>query len=207
MRNRSALHSLRRSSFFFGVAIAFACTSAQADESLEPQEVIAKERQKAFRHFAVTLNPVSVGVGRFGANFEFLPVKHHAIIVNPFIQRITPDSAGIKTKYSNYGGELGYRFYSDDRGAGGLFLGPFITYFSSSATTTTAGTTKKASFDGFGGGVDVGVQHLFDVGLSLGLGFGFQWLKSEPPKEAQTLATVKFDGVRPRFLATAGWAF
>lgn len=166
-----------------------------------------------FRSIGLTANPLSLILLRIGLNIDYLPAPHHAITVNPFGQFISvgdKGSIGGETSYTNIGGELGYRFYTGRRGANGFFVGPFFTLMNSSASTsvTLAGKTTEssASLLSYGGGVDLGGQHVFKSGFTIGGGAGVMYLKSSATA-ANTSTTVKFDGALPRFLFTIGYSF
>lgn len=152
-------------------------------------------------------------LGRIGVNVEWLPTTHHAIMVNPFGQFASAGeetSIGGKTSYTNFGGELGYRFYTGDRGANGFFIGPVVTLLTSSSTTTQnvngARTEGSTSFLAYGGGLDLGGQHVFKNGVTIGGGVGAMYLASSASSGASS-TTIKFEGVLPRLLFTAGYSF
>lgn len=185
-----------------------ATTSPKLEGSAE-----ARPTDDPFRSIAITANPLSLALTRIGLNVEWLPTTHHALVLNPFGQFISTGTEGSlsgKTSYSNFGAELGYRFYTGSRGANGFFVGPFVTALSSSATTTATinGTKNEASsnFVAYGGGLDLGGQHVFQNGVTIGGGFGLMYLAGGADKGASS-STVKFEGVLPRFLFTAGYSF
>lgn len=166
-----------------------------------------------FRSIALTANPLSLILGRIGVNIEWLPTTHHAIIVNPFGQFASAgDENGLtgKTSYTNFGGELGYRFYTGSRGANGFFIGPFATILTSSSTTTRTSSTGRVeastNFLAYGGGLDLGGQHVFKNGFTIGGGAGLMYLSSSASGTSSS-STIKFEGVLPRFLLTAGYSF
>jgi hypothetical protein len=176
-----------------------------------------EERPKddPFRSVTLTANPLSLILLRFGLNIDYLPARHHAITLNPFGQFVSvgeENQLGGKSKYSNFGGELGYRFYTGNRGSNGFFIGPFVTFISSNSTasfTDLRGTRREVSTDFFayGGGVDLGGQHVFKFGLVIGAGAGVMYLTQSAQTNSATSSTVKFEGVLPRFLFTLGYAF
>jgi hypothetical protein len=166
-----------------------------------------------FRSIALTANPLSLILGRIGVNIEWLPTTHHAIIANPFGQFASAgeeNSLTGKTSYTNFGGELGYRFYTGSRGANGFFIGPFATILTSNSTTSRATSTGKVeastSFLAYGGGLDLGGQHVFKNGFTIGGGAGLVYLTSSA-SGTNSSSTIKFEGVLPRFLLTAGYSF
>jgi hypothetical protein len=166
-----------------------------------------------FRSIALTANPLSLILGRIGINVEWLPATHHAIVLNPFGQFASAgeeNSLTGKTSYTNFGGELGYRFYTGSRGANGFFIGPFATILTANSTTTRTSTTGKVeastNFLAYGGGLDLGGQHVFKNGFTIGGGAGLMYLTSSA-SGTNSSSTIKFEGVLPRFLLTAGYSF
>lgn len=167
-----------------------------------------------FRSIALTLNPLSLILLRVGLNIEYLPATHHAIIANPFGQFISVgDESLSKTSYSNFGGELGYRFYTGSRSANGFFIGPFFSIMSANTKTTARNfltgqsTEASVSFLAYGAGLDLGGQHVFKGGFVIGAGAGLQYWTSSVSTSVNSSTTVKFDGVLPRILFTLGYAF
>lgn len=170
------------------------------------------DHEEELKHFALTLNPLSLILTRVGINVEYMLARHHGIMVNPFFQSISADSGQLSTKYTNVGGELAYHFYTGNRGANGFFVGPFVTFISQSATSSGGGVSADASATIFGGGLDLGGQHVFRNGFTIGAGGGVMYLKQSAEATATngTLTSsgfAKFDGVFPRFLFTIGWSF
>ena len=173
----------------------------------------ARPADDPFRSLALTLNPLSLLLTRIGVNVEWLPTAHHAIVLNPFGQFASAGEEGQlggKTSYTNFGAELGYRFYTGTRGANGFFVGPFTTLLSSNSTTTmTANGTKtesSSSFFAYGAGLDLGGQHVLKNGITLGAGLGLMYLAASASGGASS-STIKFEGVLPRLLFTAGYSF
>lgn len=222
---------MRRSPFFVAsvcalsfAAIASASTEAKAAEepaATPPNAASASEKPKEpedddrFRPLALTANPLSLALGRIGLNVEYMLARHHGIMLNPFGQFTSVGDEGTasgKTSYTNFGAELGYHFYTGSRGANGFFVGPSLVFIQSSSTTkaTAGGVSAEStgSFSAYGGAVDLGGQHVFQNGITIGGGFGLMYLTSSATASStNTSSTVKFDGVLPRFLLTAGYSF
>lgn len=161
-----------------------------------------------FRPLALTINPLSLMFGRIGANVEFLPAEHHGIMLNPYYSSVSVELGEIETRYTSLGGELGYHFYTGSKGANGFFVGPS---FLMSRTTLNAECMKvgcdadpEATITTYGVAVDLGGQHVFDNGITLGGGGGLMYLKSSAEAEGDTV--LKFEGVLPRFLFTVGYS-
>ena len=202
------------------IAHASDANAAKADPSAAttPRESEGEDDQQRedLKHFALTLNPLSLILTRVGLNVEYMLARHHGIMLNPFFQSISSDDNQITTKYTNIGGELAYHFYTGNRGANGFFVGPFVTFISQSATTTGTVGGGSVSADGsatiLGGGLDLGGQHVFRNGFTIGAGGGAMYLKQSAEATAtngkQTASGfARFDGVFPRFLFTIGWSF
>jgi hypothetical protein len=163
-----------------------------------------------FKSIAITANPLSLILTRIGLNFEYMVAKHHGLILNPYFQSLSVGADPNKSSYTNFGGELGYRFYTGSRGANGFFVGPFVSFMQSnaSATTSVAGktTTADSSISVYGAGVDLGGQHVFQNGFTIGAGAGVQYLKASATASNES-STFKVEGVLPRLLFTVGYSF
>lgn len=173
-------------------------------------------RRPAFRPFAVTLNPLSFIVGRFGANFEYLPVPHHALVVNPFLQHSSEEGRGEAT-YLMGGAELGYRFYAGKKGASGLFLGLSMLYsklhwFEDSNARRPASERRDDTFLGrsealYGVAGDLGGQHIASSGFTIGGGVGVMWLKLSDNPSPEGPSASDTSVFLPRFLFSVGQSF
>ena len=172
------------------------------------------DAEEDWRPVAITLNPLSMALLRFGANVEYMFAHHHGLILNPYFQTVSV-SAGAgpsssESSYTNFGAELGYRFYTGNRGANGFFIGPavFVQRTNTSATVTSGGqsSTAESGTMVYGGIVDLGGQHVFKNGFTIGGGAGVMYLTT-PDEPKNTSSTVKFAGVLPRVLFTAGYSF
>lgn len=181
--------------------------NADADKVLKTEA-----DEPRFRPLAITLNPMSLALGRFGVNVEYMLGTHHGVMLNPYGQFTSAESGNTKTSYKNFGAELGYHFYTGHKGANGFFIGPQLLYMHSSSETTASGAGVSvggtSTFDAYGVAVDLGGQHVFDNGITVGGGVGLMYLKSSATADAgATSSTLKFDGVLPRFLAMVGYSF
>ena len=102
--------------------------------------------------------------------------------------------------------EIGYRYYFGQGGPRGLFLGPSLILGAFDAKAQNGTSTSYADF---GLAADIGYQVLVADRVSLSLGAGLQYTatsKSIPDQQfpAEIYAN---DGLRPRVLASLGWAF
>lgn len=197
---------------FAGAAPAHAQDAAPPAVAPAPPPAVAPAPQpdpeeKPYKQFSVLFNPLSAIVGRYSFDLIYLPARHHGIVFNPYGQFVSAEAGSVKTEYSNYGAELGYRFFTGERGANGFFIGPFATYTAYNTKTTSGGTSAEASFRAYGVGADLGGMHVFDFGLTIGGGFGLMWLRGSGGDGAATSSTVKVEGVLPRFLFSIGYSF
>jgi hypothetical protein len=172
------------------------------------------------KRFAIELNPMAALIGRYSVQGEYLFAPHHALVVNPFFTyapiKITSQGQDIDGgSLVGFGTEVGYRFYSGDAGADGFFIGPSAigAFYSQSAPTGVNGAAAATSdsFGSFGGALDLGAQKMFGPGVLVGAGFGLQYTKTTKSIATDNLnlasAIIAGGGLRPRFLATVGFAF
>ncbi len=173
-----------------------------------------KDADDELKSVTLTANPLSLILTRIGANVEYLPVRHHAFVLNPYFQHASVEagsgSAKSETTYTTFGGELGYRFYTGSRGANGFFVGPSVFVQNTNASSTaTAGTSTahgESSTFVYGAILDLGGQHVAKSGFTIGGGVGVMYLVAANAPTA-TSSTIKFEGVLPRFLFTVGYSF
>lgn len=170
---------------------------------------------------ALTINPLALVVGRYGANIEFVFARHHAIVASGFLQTFPtgllktalPDLPIENGPESRFGGELGYRFYSGTNGPTGVFVGPsFVAMPLAAPRLTEAYKAEIVSFTAYGAALDVGVQTVIGPGFTIGGGIGVMALAYAPPASAQPPAGIELPSwpqphVLPRLLVMAGWAF
>ncbi len=135
-------------------------------------------------------------------------------MVNPFYMSYSVDLLGIKTSYSSVGGELGYHYYTGERGANGFFIGPQLMFISSKASTSCSGNAfgstscsgldSNSSYTTYGVAVDAGWQHVSNSGFTIGVGGGLMALTTSGTVENGTY--MKLSGTVPRVLFTIGWS-
>jgi hypothetical protein len=161
-----------------------------------------------FRPLALTLNPITLLLGRVGLNVEYMPAAHHGIMLNPYFSSASAETDALRTNYFSWGGELGYHFYTGKKGANGFFVGPSFVF-----TRTTMGTEcidagctlePEIEFTTYGVAVDFGGQHVFDNGFTIGGGGGLMYLKSSASAGGGSF--IKFEGTIPRMLFTIGYS-
>lgn len=168
----------------------------------------ASAPRDGFKPLALTLNPLSMLIGRLGANIEFLPAKHHALTLNPYYSSIEIEVPNAKTDLTYYGAELGYRYYSGSKGANGFFIGPAAVFTSSQAKRSCnlpgCVTPPEEQYSSYGVALDLGGQYVADSGFTIGGGAGLMLLRSTGGVEGSK--TVQFEGVVPRILLTIGYS-
>lgn len=180
---------------------------ADSEEAEEVKKVELVD-EYPLKRFSITANPLSLAVLRFSVNFEYLFAKHHGLIVVPSFWTLGGKSGDVETNNIYVGGEVGYHFYSGQRGANGFFAGPSLVYmyFKSSASDGESGYSRSNHLMGFA--VDVGGQHITRGGFTVGGGMGLMWAKMLSSEDgAGEGQKFSITGVLPRFLATIGYSF
>lgn len=174
-----------------------------------------KEEADEHKSFAIVLNPLAIGIGRYSIQAEYLPATHHAITLNPFFASV-PVTATVNGKevdlgsLTGFGAELGYRYYTGTKGPNGFFIGPSLLF---GAYSTDGGGTnaQSKSFTGIGGALDLGGQAVIGPGFTIGGGFGMQYTSVSEDFTTDDFnlagAIIAGGGLRPRFLFAIGWAF
>jgi hypothetical protein len=161
-----------------------------------------------FHPLALTLNPLSLLLGRIGANVEYLPAKHHAIMLNPYMSSAKVESSDVKTSFSSYGAELGYHFYTGNKGANGFYVGPSVLVVRTTAKDECINGACSAAADvdflTYGAALDFGGQYVSDGGFTIGGGAGAMYLRSSASADGSK--TMKFEGFVPRVLFTVGYS-
>ena len=169
----------------------------------------------------VTLNPLALAIGRYGANAELVFARHHAITASGYLQtfphailrRLLPDIPLGDGPQSRLGGEVGYRLYSGTDGPTGVFVGPSLVAMPLAAPRLASDFRPEVvSFMAYGAALDVGVQAVVGPGFTIGGGIGVMALSYSPPASATPPAGLELPSypephVLPRLLVAAGWAF
>ncbi len=185
-------------------------TTTAAEGIIGAERGIQKSTEGGGRYDVLALewNPLGAFVGgRISVQAEWVPVTHHAILVSPHIVHtsgdvaVTPDRTESQT-FTGVGGELGYRYYTGQRGMNGVFVGPSLI----------AGAYNGSLLDGnqpftdIGVAADVGAQWILADHLVLGGGVGVEYLHvshdfHDLPTGPSTIAS---SGVKPRLLLSIG---
>lgn len=167
-----------------------------------------KTKKVPFRPFAITVNVLSTIIFRPSVNFEGLPAAHHAIIVNPSYWLMSWQVGEYKS-YTRPGIELGYRLYSGEKGADGLFIGSSFIYNYIKAEarwkTDYSGIDDDGSAHLYGFAVDMGGQHIFAKGWTIGGGFGIAYYKKKG--NLFEMPPGAYAGVSGRALFMIGYSF
>ena len=166
-----------------------------------------------FKHYSMTANPLALVVARASLNFEYLPVVHHGFMITPFVEARIPEISFCffgnscdepdVIRPGSGGLELGYHFYSGHKGANGFFVGPSLI---------AAWVMSPGSHPQLGVAVDVGGQHVFDNGFTIGAGAGLMYTHgvggavSRPTSNSEDNQSYKQEFVFPRILFTLGYS-
>lgn len=214
--------------FSFGL-LALTAGEARADEpaaksvtatAAAPSEKPQSDEEGDIKHISLELNPLGFTIGRYSVQGEYLLARHHAVTLNPFYAH-APVTATVNGKdvdlgsLNGFGGELGYRFYTGNKGANGFFVGPSFLFasYSQSASTALTGpgvSAASSSFTSVGGALDLGGQFILGPGVVLGFGGGLQYTStgnSDTSGYNLASAVIAGGGVRPRLLLAVGYSF
>jgi hypothetical protein len=214
------------------VTAAIAVVSFAAPASAEPREgndlpkvgqpaavdVALHDPTPEHRTLVVEWNPLPlVTIGKLSADVILAPGDHHALVLSPFYAWTNTsavavfDAAGNATmlpeqKFRGFGGEIGYRYYFENGGPRGLFVGPSLIL---GAFTATAQNGTDTSYLDFGLAADAGYQILLLDHLAIALGGGLQYLAtSKTIPDQQFPAWIYANNrVSPRVLFAIGWGF
>ena len=181
---------------------------------------VVQEPKPIPKQFAITANPLNLIIGRYGINFEYQPILHHGLILSPHYDSVNEDVNGsdinghlqtYKDSFTGFGAELGYRFYSGDKGFNGFFVSPslLLASYKSSGYPLLGVTSGNQSFTSIGWAWEVGGQAQIGGGFVIGGGGGLQYTKvskdfADLPFAA---AVIAGGGWRPRVLFNLGYAF
>lgn len=177
-----------------------------------PALVPLEPARDEFRQFAILANPLALSIGRYSVQVEYLPALHHAIVLNPVYTHapFKPTINGQEVdagSLNGIGGELGYKFYTGNKGPNGFFVGPSFLF--ASYSSSLSGTADK-SFTSVGAALDVGGQAVLG-GFTIGGGFGLQVTKTSEDFNTEDFnfaaSVIAGGGWRPRALFTIGYAF
>ncbi len=187
------------------------------DGTVKQATVTTPEPKPVPKQFAFTFNPLNTIINRYGFNFEYQPVLHHGLIVTPHYDSVNADMTTTdldgnrityKDSFTGFGAELGYRFYTGEKGFNGFFFSPQLLLASYKASGEGLSGAQDVSFSSIGWAMDFGGQA--QIGnFIIGGGGGFQYTKvskdfTDLPFAAAVLAG---GGWRPRALLNIGFCF
>lgn len=194
--------------------------TSPATPSPQVDKVEKADDDADLKRIAIELNPLAIAIGRYSIQGEYLFARHHGVVLNPFYAHVpvevTVNGQSIDAgSLDGFGGELGYRFYTGNKGPNGFYVGPSVivaSYTQSAASgTAAAGTNGSDSFASYGGALDIGGQAVIGPGVVIGGGFGLQYTQNSRDIATDNLnlasAIIAGGGVRPRFNLSAGYAF
>lgn len=170
-------------------------------------EEVDADEDPGFKKVSITANPLSILVGRYSFNVEYMLEKHHGLIVVPSFWSLKSSTGDIEVKYNYVGGELGYHYYTGERGANGFFIGPSAVFMSMSTSASGGGSSASGSATVYGGAIDLGGQHVARNGFTVGGGFGLMYVKASSKIDGSSEPSIKVEGVLPRLLFTMGYSF
>jgi hypothetical protein len=170
------------------------------------------DEDRPMKTIGLELNPLGFAIGRYSVNIEYMLARHHALILTPFFDHTTVTVNDVDVGSLNgFGGELGYRFYTGDRGMNGFFIGPSVLFASWSQSSDIPNAPSGDGFTAIGGALDLGGQAVIGPGVIVGGGFGLQYTSNSIDVETKDLniasAAIAGGGVRPRFLLSVGYGF
>jgi hypothetical protein len=162
-------------------------------------------------------NPLPLIIGKISANVVITPGNHHALTINPFYISSTtapiwvfndsgPSAVLPLQKFTGFGGELGYRYYTGLAGPRGFFAGASLIL---AEMTAKAQNGTSTGYEDFGVALDVGYELLVAERVALTLGAGAQYTFPDKSIPDQQFPTDFYANARlaPRALAAIGWAF
>jgi hypothetical protein len=181
-----------------------------------PVDVRLTEAPTAERRVSIEWNPLALIVGKVSGNVVIVPVNHHALVLSPFFVSTTTepifvfDDRGNSTQlpqqtFSGYGGEIGYRYYTGQRGPRGFFVGPSLMVASMVARAQNG---DKTSYVDYGFALDLGYELLVADTVAISLGACVQYTTpSRSIPDQQFPADIYANSrVFPRAGFALGWA-
>jgi hypothetical protein len=202
-----------------GVAAAVLIARAAAAQPPATVDVVIHEAPPPRRILTIEWNPLALIIGKLvSANIVLAPIDHHALVLSPFFASTTTvpinvvDASGLpntqlpQQKFEGFGGEIGYRYFLGEGGPRGFFAGPSLLLAS---MTATAQDLSQTPFWDYGLSVDVGYEALLADRVAISLGTGAQYVMTSKsiPRQQWPAQVYANSAVRPRLLASLGYAF
>jgi len=159
---------------------------------------------------SVTLNPLSLMVGRVGFNVEYMVIKHVGIMFNPFFYKPDAPEDTTKARETALAFELGLHLYAGKRGANGFYFGPSLIvshhkeierYYIDNSQSIS----EHRNVDSIGFAFDLGHQSLSTSGFTVGAGLGYMYLGETTPFTYRFMGHTRIPSTR--FLFTVGYSF
>lgn len=154
---------------------------------------------------AITVSPLALVLGRLSGTFEVQLAPHHSLFASPNVLIFDVDRGGrnnlvsqgtgfASSSSSSLGLELGYHYWWRwARSLTGPFIGPALLL----GSTSNANVGNPANAQTYWGlALDVGGQHVFPGGFTLGGGVGLAYAHM-----------ADANAVYPRVLLQMGWSF
>ncbi len=193
-------------------AAALIATPTQEPTVNKASAVGVPEPDPARSRAAITFNPLNLFISRYGFNFEYHPVPHHALVVSPYFVYFSGAAGTRSDSLAGGGAELGYRLYSGKQRFDGFFVGGSLIVSRYRLTSEEPPNTRShLDFTGIGGAFDVGWQ--WQLGhFIIGGSTGVQYTRPQrvPPigsEEDLLIGANVVGSVLPRFAFNLGYAF
>jgi hypothetical protein len=156
------------------------------------KDALTEYEGRGARPLTLTVSPFTAIVAEgVSGSVEYLPVRHLGIVAAPRTSAVM----------NAWVGEAGMRYWSGKkREASGFFIGPSAVY----------GRTRGAPL--YGLALDCGVQTIFDNGITLGAGFGVQYLQGSIGASALEVGPLQSNdsqvshAILPRLLFNVGYS-
>lgn len=184
---------------------ALVAPSVARAEPPPPDLVTVHEDAPVTRRIALSYNPLTLMLQRYGGNVELLLASHHALGVSAYYAyaRTNEDTNNV---FRGVGGEVGYRWYSGENGPRGFYVGPSFLLGRFEAIPSRGSATV---YENLGGALDLGWQALVADRVLVGLGAGLQYTAptASLPQQEVSASVYANAGLRPRLTFALGVAF
>ncbi len=193
------------------VVCALLACSRRVDAMEPPEDGASFDEVRAYenrlRPFTVLADVTMVLTARISFEGQFVPWMHHGFRLNPFcafVDQSLPFISGAADErfQLSCGTEVGYRYYTGERGANGFFVGPSLLFAHTHVNAGNDASKQPVGARDFyyaGGALDVGVQGMTERGFTVGGGAGVVLLRNLD-------AGSRF-GVDQRLFINVGYSF
>jgi hypothetical protein len=185
---------------------ALAGEGSGSDAFVQDEDKVTNGAPSERAPFGLTLNPGAFLIGKYGGNFEYSMMPHHALTVSAAYVSQATSEAKNPDHLRGIALEVGWRFYSGTSGPVGAFFGPSLM-----AGAYSDDSPEGEMFDVLGGAIDAGFQTRLAKYILLGAGVGVQTTSPSVPYRATTnslgSSTTTWSGALPRALLTIGGTF